>query len=121
VSDPTVIAVFRLAIAETTRAAEVARTLDSVGRGTSRAALRNIVTQAQEAGLLDDSRPAELVEQFYALLWGDLMVSLLLGVVDRPKPREITTRARNAAAAFLQLHAPPTQASSPTSAPSPRT
>jgi AcrR family transcriptional regulator len=104
VSDPTVVAVFRLAIAETTRAAEVARALDSIGRGTSRAALRKIVTQAQESGLLDDGRPADLVEQFFALLWGDLMMSLLLGVVERPKPREITARARDATAAFLQLH-----------------
>jgi len=105
VSDPTVIAVFRLAIAETARAAEVARTLDSIGRGTSRATLRKIVTQAQESGLLDEGRPAELIEQFFALLWGDLMVSLLLGVAERPKPREITARAQGAAAAFLQLHA----------------
>jgi AcrR family transcriptional regulator len=110
VSDPAVIAVFRLAIAETTRAAEVARTLDSIGRGTSRATLRKIVTQAQESGLLDSTRPADLVEQFIGLLWGDLMISLLLGVADRPKPREITARAQNAAAAFLRLHALPADA-----------
>ncbi len=82
----------------------MARTLDSIGRGTSRATLRKIVTQAQEAGLLDETRPADLVEQFIGLLWGDLMISLLLGIVDRPKPREITARAQNAAAAF-NLHA----------------
>jgi len=28
----------------------------------------------------------------------------LLGVAERPDPREIAGRARNAAAAFLQLH-----------------
>lgn len=104
VSDPTVIAVFRLAIAETARAAEVARTLDSAGRGTSRATFRKIVTQAQEAGLLNEGRPADLVEQFFGLLWGDLMMSLLLGVADRPKPREITARAQGAASAFVRLH-----------------
>jgi hypothetical protein len=32
------------------------------------------------------------------------MVSLLLGVAERPNPREIAGRARDAAAAFLQLH-----------------
>jgi hypothetical protein len=33
------------------------------------------------------------------------MVSLLLGVAERPAPpREIAGRARDAAAAFLQLH-----------------
>jgi len=33
-----------------------------------------------------------------------LMVSLMLGVAERPNPREIAGRARAAAAAFLQLH-----------------
>ena len=78
VSDPTVVAVFRLAIAEAVHAPEVARTLDSLGRETSRAALRDIMLQAQASGLLD-GRPAELAAQFAGLLWRDLMVSLLLG------------------------------------------
>src|SRR6202790_131685 len=103
VSDPTVIAVFRLAIAEAVQAPEVARTLNSIGREAGRAALRKIMAEAQASGLLT-GRPAELAEQFAGLLWRDLMVSLLLGVVGRPNPREIAGRARDAAAAFLQLH-----------------
>src|ERR1700755_1984140 len=39
ISDPTVIAVFRLAIAEAVQAREVAQALDSIGRETGRAAL----------------------------------------------------------------------------------
>jgi AcrR family transcriptional regulator len=109
VSDPTVIAVFRLAIAEVLQAPEVAGVLNSVGRETSRAALRKIMAQAQAAGLLA-GRPAQLAQQFAGLLWGDLMVSLLLGVAERPQPREIAVRARHAAAAFLQLHPPPNNA-----------
>jgi hypothetical protein len=58
---------------------------------------------AQASGLLT-GRPAELAEQFAGLLWRDLMVSLLLGVAERPNPREIAGRARDATAAFLQLH-----------------
>ena len=103
VSDPTVIAVFRLAIAEAVQAPEVARALNSIGREASRAALRKIMARAQASGLLA-GRPAELAEQFAGLLWRDLMVSLLLGVAERPNPREIAGRARDAAAAFLQLH-----------------
>src|SRR5438445_8302574 len=103
ISDPTVIAVFRLAIAEAVQAPEVARALNSIGREASRAALRKIMAQAQRSGLLT-GRPAELAEQFAGLLWGDLMVSLLLGVAERPTLREIAGRARHAAAAFLQLH-----------------
>ncbi len=103
ISDPAVIAVFRLAIAEVVQAPEVARALDSRGREASRAALRKIMTQAQASGLLT-GRTAELAQQFAGLLWRDLMVSLLLGVTERPNPREIAVRARDAAAAFLQLH-----------------
>jgi AcrR family transcriptional regulator len=103
VSDPTVIAVFRLAIGEAVQAPEVARALNSMGREASRAALRKIMTEAQASGLLA-GRPAELAEWFAGLLWRDLMVSLLLGVAERPNPREIAGRARDAAAAFLQLH-----------------
>jgi AcrR family transcriptional regulator len=103
ISDPTVIAVFRLAIAEVVQGPEVARALDSIGRETSRAALRKIMAHALASGLLT-GRPAELGEQFAGLLWRDLMVSLLLGVTERPSPREIAARAHDAAAAFLRLH-----------------
>jgi AcrR family transcriptional regulator len=102
-SDPTVIAVFRLAISEVIRAPEVAGALDSIARERSRAALRKIMARAQASGLLT-GRPAELAQQFAGLLWGDLMVSLLLGVTGRPSPHQMARRAREAAAAFLQLH-----------------
>lgn len=106
VSHPAVIGVFRLAIAEVAQAPEVARAVDSIGREASRAALRKIMSQAQASGLLTGS-PTELAQQFAGLLWRDWMVSLLLGVAERPTAREIAVRARDAAAAFLQLHPPP--------------
>jgi AcrR family transcriptional regulator len=103
VSDPTVVAMFRLAISEAIQAPEVARALDSTGREASRSALRKIMTLAQASGLLT-GRPNEMAEQFAGLLWRDLMVSLLLGVTERPSLREMAGRAHDAAAAFLQLH-----------------
>jgi AcrR family transcriptional regulator len=109
ITDPTVIAVFRLAIAEAVHAPEVAQALDTIGRETSRAALRQIMARAQASGLLN-GRPAELAEQFGGLLWGNLMVSLLLGVAERPNSREVAARARDATAAFLQLHPLPNNA-----------
>src|SRR5215467_1861026 len=57
-SDPTVIAVFRLAISEVTHAPEVARALDSIARERSRGALRKIMARAQASGLLT-GRPAD--------------------------------------------------------------
>jgi len=112
ITDPTVIAVFRLAVAEAVHAPEVAQALDSIGRETSRAALRQIMARAQASGLLN-GRPAELAEQFGGLLWGNLMVSLLLGVATRPNSREVAARARDATAAFLQLHPLPSNATMP--------
>jgi hypothetical protein len=67
------------------------------------------MAQAKEYGLLIGS-PSELAEQFGGLLWGNLMVSLLLGVAQRPSSREVAARARDAAAAFLTLHPLPSHA-----------
>jgi AcrR family transcriptional regulator len=106
ISDPAVVAVFRLAIAEAVQAPAVARTLDSIGREARRTALREIMARARAAGLLEGD-PAHLSDQFGGLLMGDLMMSLLLGVAARPTRREITERARSAGAAFLELHPPP--------------
>ena len=103
ITDPTVVAVFRLAIAEAVHAPEIGQALDSTGRETSRCALRQIMARAQASGLLS-GRPDELAELFGGLLWGNLMVSLLLGVAQRPNSREAATRARDATAAFLMLH-----------------
>ena len=111
VSDPTVIAVFRLAIAEAVHAPEVARALNSLGVETSRAALTEVMTRARSAGLLGGD-PSEMVEHFAGLLWGNLKVSLLLRVTERPSPREMTRRARDATAAFLKVYPQPDKARS---------
>jgi len=104
VSHPHVTAVFRLAISEAARSPEVARALHTAGREANRAALAGVVANAQAAGLLGAGDPAELAQQFQALLWGDLMVVLLLRVAEPPSTQEIERRARRAAAAFLELH-----------------
>jgi len=103
-TNDTVVAVFRLAIAEAVRAPEVAAALDSHGRRTVRAALTTIMTQAASHGLVE-GRPDTMVDQFGGLLWGDLMIGLLLRADRPPNPRESEQRAAEAAAAFLQLHA----------------
>lgn len=103
ISDPTVIAVFRLAIAEAVHAPEVARALDSIGGETTRAALRKIMTRAQSTGVLS-GQPVEMAEQFAGLLWGSLMMGLLLRVADRPTSGEIARRASDTTAAFLKLY-----------------
>jgi AcrR family transcriptional regulator len=105
ISDPAVIAVFRLAIAEAVAAPEVANALDSIGRDASRSAVREIMLQAQSAGLVSGN-PAQMAERFAALLWGDLMIGLLLRVAERPTEEDATRRARAAAIDFLKMHIP---------------
>ena len=109
ITDANVVAVFRLAIAEAVHAPEVAHALDSIGRETIRAALRQIMSRAVTAGLLD-GRPVDLAEQFGELLWGNIMVGLLLGVAEQPTARQIAARARQASSTFLQLHGTPAAA-----------
>jgi len=103
ISDPAVVAVFRLAIAEAVRTPEIAHALNSIGVETSRAALREIMTKARSAGLLRGV-PGEMAEQFAGLLWGNLMLRLLLCIADRPPAREIARRAEAATSAILKLY-----------------
>jgi AcrR family transcriptional regulator len=109
VSDPTVIAVFRLAIAEAVRAPEVAQALSSLGVEPGRAALRDLMARARSAGVLS-GEPAEMADRFAGLLWGNLMTRLLLRAVERPTPPEIARRAAEAAADLLQLYGKPARA-----------
>src|SRR6516165_5437753 len=108
VTDPAVIATFRLAIAEATRSPEIAQALDVAGRGATREALAELLANAQSAGLLGSGEPNEMAWQYLGLLWEGLMVGLLLGVAATPEPAEAERRASKATAAFMRLHPDPT-------------
>lgn len=103
VTDPVVVGVFRLSIAEAERAPEIAQALDSIGRAAARDELAAMLAKAQAHGLLQGP-PAELARQFLVLLWGELMMNLLLRLVETPTSEEVGERAREAASAFLRLH-----------------
>jgi AcrR family transcriptional regulator len=108
VSDPAVIATFRLAIAEATRSPEIAQALDVAGREATRGTLAELLANAQTAGLIGSGEASEMAWQFLGLLWEGLIVGLLLGVAATPNPAEAERRASKATAAFLQLHPDPT-------------
>jgi AcrR family transcriptional regulator len=103
VTDPTVVAVFRLAIAEAAQAPEVGRALNDIAIEASRSALREIMRRACSAKLLD-GEPIELADHFSGLLWGNRMLGLLLGVAERPSPRDVARRAELAASTFLRAY-----------------
>jgi AcrR family transcriptional regulator len=107
VSHPSVIAAFRLAIAEATRSPEIAQALDVAGRDATREALTELLANAQSIGLIGPGEPLEMATQYLGLLWENLMVGLLLGVAATPEPAEAERRAARATAAFMQLHPDP--------------
>jgi AcrR family transcriptional regulator len=104
---PDVLAIHRLAIAESDRAPAIARTLDSSGREANHAALGAWLARAQAQGLIGAGDPAAMATHFLAALWGGLLIQLLLRVRDAPTPDEIESRARAATEAMLTLYPPP--------------
>jgi AcrR family transcriptional regulator len=102
-----VLAVHRLAIAESDRTPAIARALDSSGREANHAALAGWLAQAQARGLIGAGDPTTIATQFLALLWGGLLMQLLLRVRDAPTPDEMESRARAATEAVLKLYPPP--------------
>jgi AcrR family transcriptional regulator len=104
VGDPAVMVMFRLAIAEAERSPEVAEALNA-GRSATRLTIVGLFAEAQATGILARGDPQQMMEQFFALLWGDLMLGLLLRVASAPNLAEIERRARAATEAFLKLYA----------------
>jgi AcrR family transcriptional regulator len=104
VSHPTVLAVHRLAIAEAERTPAVAQALNTFGRQPNQAALTGLLTHARSLGLTGAAEPSEMAREYFALLWGDLLVQLLLRVVDPPSQDQMQRRARAATETFLSLH-----------------
>jgi AcrR family transcriptional regulator len=107
VNDPAVTAIYRLAVAEAEHSPEAAETLNA-SRSGNRGAVAELIAKAHANGILGPGDPSQMMEQFFAMLWGDLMLSRLLGAVGVPKPAEIDRRARGAAEAFLKLYGIPT-------------
>src|SRR5258708_22354444 len=78
VCHPEVLTVFRLAIAESDRAPEIARTLDSSGREANQKALSELIRSAQSRGLIGAGDPALLTARYITTLWGGLLIRLLM-------------------------------------------
>jgi AcrR family transcriptional regulator len=106
VCHPEVLTVFRLAIAESDRAPEIARTLNSHGREANQKALTGLVREAQARGLVRAGDPGALAARYLAVLGGDLMIGLLMRVREAPNEREIEVRARAATETLMALPLP---------------
>jgi len=104
VSHPQVMAMFRLAIAEAVHSPAVARTLMD-NRVANRGTIADLIANATASGVLVDGDPQRMMEDYFGLLWGDLLISQLLNAAAAPKRSEAERRAQSAATAFLKLYA----------------
>jgi AcrR family transcriptional regulator len=103
VCEPAVTSMYRFAIAEAEQSPDVAAALGA-NRFVNRHALEELLVRAQAAGVLGAGDPPRMMEQFFALLWGDLLISRLLGAASIPTRAEIERRAAEATAGFLKLY-----------------
>src|SRR5260221_6131543 len=90
---PPVLAINRLAIAEAGRSADLGGILDRSGREPNRKALGDLMRRAQAAGFIGAGDPERMSGQFFALLFGDLILRLLLGVISPPTAPAVKERA----------------------------
>jgi AcrR family transcriptional regulator len=105
-SNPYVLAMYRVAIAEAPGNTELGEILDASGRQPNRHALVEIMRRGQAAGFLGAGEPDHMALEFFSLLIGDLMVWLLLAAEAPPVASEIKARAERATQAVLALHRP---------------
>jgi hypothetical protein len=103
---PAVIAMFRLAIAESEHAPEVARAINE-GRTAAKRTVSRLVAHAQSSGFLVPADPATMADRFLALLREDMMMSLLLGVAAAPSRAKLEAQAADATRAFLTIYSAP--------------
>jgi AcrR family transcriptional regulator len=103
VCDPAVTAVYRMAIGEAQRAPDVAKILN-VPRRANRKALSGLLAAAQTGGILGAGDPSAMMEDFFALLWGDLLLSRMMGAAGVPARAEIDRKAERATRLFFDLY-----------------
>ncbi len=103
-TQPTVVAVMRLVLAEAGRAPELAETFHETGREPPRRALIRFLTQAKADGLIADADPERMAGMFFSLLIGDSQMQLILGVAQPPGDALIERRARAATDAAMALN-----------------
>jgi len=104
VTQPTVIDVMRLVLAETTRSPELAETFHQTGREPPRRALVRFLTQAKADGLIGDADPERMAGLFFSLLMGDSQMQLILRVAEPPGDALIERRAHAATEAAMTLN-----------------
>lgn len=97
------IAVYRLAIGEAVRSAEIGAALEAGGRGPVVAAATRLFAAGIARGFVADVGIDLMIAVFFGVLVGPLQMSLLLGTVGTPDAAAIAARARTATQAIERL------------------
>jgi AcrR family transcriptional regulator len=101
---PAVLAINRLAVAEAGARSDLGHILDKAGREPNRIALGSLIGRAQESGFMGKGDTDRISGQFFSLLFGDIPVRLMMGVIAPPDAKEIHRRAEAAVDAVLRLY-----------------
>jgi len=99
-----VLTAFRFAIARSGDLPEVARIIDRNGRRASHEALAKLIDHAVSRGLLKLSETKQMARTYLGLLWSDLQVGLLLGVLKPPAEDQMKLFSEQAAREFLAIY-----------------
>ena len=103
-SQPEVLATFRLAILNAETAPDVGLTLDRHGRAQASIALTGLLQAACERGLLGGAEPEDMAVLFNSLLMGGgILVRMLMRVADAPTDSEARERAEAATVNLWRL------------------
>jgi AcrR family transcriptional regulator len=104
-SQPEVLATYRLAILEAENAPDVALTLDRHGRAENDQAVIGLMTAASTRGLLRGGEPSDMAGLFHGvLLGGGFIVRLLMRVARPPVEAEARRRAEVAARTLFWVY-----------------
>ncbi len=103
-SQPEVLAIYRLAITESERSPDIANTLETFGRAETMTWLGALLQTAQDDGLIGSGDPTEMAQTFMALLWGGRHVRLLLRSIVTTTATQAERQARTATDGLMTLY-----------------
>ena len=112
VTRPEVLALQRLAIAESDHAPEIAWVIETNGRQPTETMFTSLFAAAQTTGAIGAGDPAEMARRMLTLMWGSLLVRLLMRTIEAPAMEQLRARAQSAAETVLRLYPPVSPAAS---------
>jgi AcrR family transcriptional regulator len=103
----------RAAAADTSDTKTLGAAIAKLGRQTIAPLLRDLLQSASRSGIIVCPDAASAADIYLRLLIGDLQIRRVIGVCDELSASEIQSRADEATALFMQLHASPRTENSP--------